>query len=126
VLDRLIAAGVNTEEPGARTSVADARPVADAGAGDGSGQPADGLEQTLRGRSVVVTGTIDGYTREQAEEAILLRGGKSPGSVSKRTYVVVVGSEPGSAKLSKAESVGVPIIGGELFEQLLRTGELPS
>jgi DNA ligase (NAD+) len=55
----------------------------------------------------------------------LARGGKSPGSVSARTFALVLGSDPGSAKLKKAEDLGVPIIEGDSFERLLETGELP-
>ena len=60
-------------------------------------------------KAVVVTGSLEGWSREEAEEAIKGRGGKSPGSVSKKTYAVVVGAEPGASKLTKAESLGVPI-----------------
>ena len=74
VVDRLRAAGVCTEEPGAAGAT---------GGGDGA---ADALPQTLDGKTVVVTGAVPGYTREGAEEAIMARGGKSPGSVSKKTY----------------------------------------
>ncbi len=83
------------------------------------------LPPTLQGRSVVVTGTIEGYTREEAEEAILARGGKSPGSVSARTWVVVLGTEPGAAKLKKAEELGIPIVDGSQFEEILQGGEIP-
>jgi DNA ligase (NAD+) len=83
------------------------------------------VAQTLAGKSVVVTGTLDGFTREEAEEAILARGGKSPGSVSKKTYAVVVGVEPGASKVTKAEKVGVPMIDGDGFAALLESGELP-
>jgi DNA ligase (NAD+) len=83
------------------------------------------LGLTLQGRSVVVTGTVEGYTREEAEEAILARGGKSPGSVSARTWAVVLGTEPGAAKLKKAEELGVPVVEGSGFEELLETGEIP-
>jgi len=109
VLDRLVAAGLHTEQPGGATP----------GVAEG------GPEQTLAGRSVVVTGTLDGYTREEAEAAIVARGGKSPGTVSKSTYAVVVGESPGTAKLTKAESLGIPIVAGEGFDQLLQSGELP-
>ena len=47
----------------------------------------------LDGRAVVVTGTLEGYSRDEAAAAIKARGGKSPGSVSKKTYAVVVGAE---------------------------------
>ncbi len=79
----------------------------------------------LAGKSVVVTGTLSGFTREEAEAAITSLGGKSPGSVSKRTLALVVGSDPGSAKLSKAETLGVAILDEAGFVELLRTGELP-
>ena len=77
------------------------------------------------GRSVVVTGTLDGLTREEAEAAIVARGGKSPGSVSKKTYAVVVGEAPGASKVAKAEQLDIPVIGGDEFGLLLDTGELP-
>ena len=84
------------------------------------------LEQTLAGKTVVVTGGVPGYTREGAEEAIMARGGKSPGSVSKKTFVLVVGESPGASKLGKAEQLGVPTIEAASFESLLQTGELPA
>ena len=83
------------------------------------------MPQVLEGKSIVVTGTLDGYTREEAELAITSRGGKSPGSVSKKTTAVVVGEGPGASKLTKAEELGVPILDLAAFEQLLETGELP-
>jgi DNA ligase (NAD+) len=83
------------------------------------------VPQNLEGISVVVTGSLDGYTRDEAEDAIKSRGGKSPGSVSKKTTAVVVGDSPGASKLTKAEDLGVPIIDEAAFEQLLETGELP-
>jgi len=83
------------------------------------------VPQVLAGKSVVVTGTLDGFSREAAEEAIVARGGKSPGSVSKKTTAVVVGREPGAAKLTKAEELGVPILDETGFVKLLETGEVP-
>ena len=82
-------------------------------------------EQTLTGMSVVVTGSLEGFSRDGAEEAIVARGGKSPGSVSKKTTAVVVGAEPGAAKLSKAADLGIPILDEAAFVKLLETGELP-
>jgi DNA ligase (NAD+) len=73
----------------------------------------------------VVTGTLEGYTREEAEEAIVARGGKSPGSVSARTWAVVLGAEPGSAKLRKAEELGIAVVEGARFAELLETGAIP-
>jgi DNA ligase (NAD+) len=84
------------------------------------------LAQVLAGKTVVVSGSLDGFTREQAEEAIKDRGGKSPGSVSAKTMALVVGAEPGASKVTKAEALGVPIIGEDAFRVLLDTGDLPT
>jgi DNA ligase (NAD+) len=84
------------------------------------------LPPVLAGKAVVVTGTLDGWSREEAEQAVKARGGKSPGSVSKKTYAVVVGREPGASKLSKAEELGVPILDEAGFARLLETGTLPN
>ena len=81
--------------------------------------------QLLVGKAVVVTGTLANYSREGAEQAIKSRGGKSPGSVSAKTFAVVVGAEPGASKLTKAEQLGVPVLDEAGFEILLATGELP-
>jgi DNA ligase (NAD+) len=83
------------------------------------------LPQVLAGSSVVVTGTLDGMSREAAEEAVKARGGKAPGSVSKKTTAVVVGREPGAAKVNKAEELGIPVLDEAAFASLLETGELP-
>ncbi|HEY8093436.1 MAG TPA: NAD-dependent DNA ligase LigA, partial [Acidimicrobiales bacterium] len=83
------------------------------------------LAQVLAGKAVVVTGSLEGFTREGAEMAIKDRGGKSPGSVSAKTFAVVVGREPGASKLTKAESLGVPVLDEAGFVHLLETGELP-
>jgi DNA ligase (NAD+) len=90
-----------------------------------TGPEASRKPQTLAGMSVVVTGTLDGYSREDAEAVIKAHGGKSPGSVSKKTTAVVVGEGAGAAKLTKAETLGVPILDEPAFEHLLSTGELP-
>ena len=84
------------------------------------------LSQHLAGKAVVVTGALDGYTRESAEAAIKDRGGKSPGSVSAKTFALVVGADPGASKLAKAHDLGVPILDLAGFEHLLATGELPA
>jgi DNA ligase (NAD+) len=81
--------------------------------------------QILAGKAVVVTGSLDGWSREEAEAAIKDRGGKSPGSVSKKTFAVVVGDEPGASKLKKAEEHGVPVLDEAGFAHVLATGELP-
>jgi DNA ligase (NAD+) len=72
---------------------------------------------------VVVTGSVQGYSREAAEEAIIARGGTSPGSVSKKTTYVVVGEAPGASKVTKATELGIPLVPGDAFDQLLATGE---
>ena len=90
-----------------------------------AGPAAPDVAQVLAGKSVVVTGTLEGWTREQAEEAIKERGGKSPGSVSKKTDAVVVGAEPGAAKLTKARDLGVPVLDEPAFAELLRSGAVP-
>lgn len=82
------------------------------------------LPQTLLGKAVVVTGTLAGFTREEAEAAVKSRGGKSPGSVSAKTLAVVVGEGPGAAKLTKAETLGIPVVDEAAFVKLLETGEL--
>ena len=74
---------------------------------------------------VVVTGTLQRYSREEAELAIKARGGKSPGSVSAKTFAVVVGESPGASKITKAQDLGLPILDDDGFDHLLETGELP-
>jgi DNA ligase (NAD+) len=89
-----------------------------------SGPTAPSTPQVLTGRSVVVTGTLTGWSREEAEAAITARGGKSPGGVSKKTDAVVVGAEPGAAKLTKAREAGIPVLDEAGFAHLLETGEI--
>ena len=79
--------------------------------------------QTLVGKTLVVTGTLNSFTREGATEAITSRGGKSASSVSKKTDYVVVGDSPGS-KAQKAEELGVPVIDEAAFITLLEKGSL--
>ena len=83
------------------------------------------LPQTLTGRTVVVTGSLDGFSRDEAAAAIKARGGKSPGSVSKKTYAVVIGNEPGASKLTRAEELQVPVLDEAGFQHLLQTGDFP-
>lgn len=78
-------------------------------------------EQTLAGLTVVVSGTMPGYTRESAKEAIVQRGGKASSSVSKKTDVVCAGDGAGS-KVAKAESLGIPVLPAESFADLLERG----
>jgi DNA ligase (NAD+) len=82
------------------------------------------LPQTLVGKAVVVTGTVPGFSREGAESAIKDRGGKSPGSVSAKTFCVVVGEAPGASKVTKAAELGIPVVSANGFQRLLDTGTL--
>ncbi len=75
----------------------------------------------LEGVTVVVTGTLGGFSRDQATEAIQSRGGKVSGSVSKKTGFVVVGDNPGS-KADKAADLKVPILDEEGLRVLLDAG----
>jgi DNA ligase (NAD+) len=81
----------------------------------------ESVSRTLDGLTVVVTGSLSGYSRDGAKEAILRRGGKASGSVSKKTDYVVVGESAGS-KADKAEQLGVPVLDEQAFERLLRGG----
>ena len=88
--------------------------------------PAEGPteEQTLTGRTFVLTGGLEGFTRDEAAAAVAARGGKITGSVSKKTSFVIVGENPGS-KLGKAEELGVPLLDEEAFARLLADGPPP-
>ena len=72
----------------------------------------------LAGKTVVVTGTIEGFSREEAEEAVRAAGGKAAGSVSKKTDYLVAGPGAGS-KLAKAQELGVPVLDADGFRALL-------
>jgi DNA ligase (NAD+) len=97
LIDRLRAAGLNFAGPVAATSTA---------------------AQTFAGLTFVLTGTLEGRTRDEAAAEIEARGGKVTGSVSKKTNYVVVGDSPGS-KLAKAEQLGVTVVDEAAFEDLL-------
>jgi DNA ligase (NAD+) len=72
----------------------------------------------LQGKTVVVTGTLQGFSRQEAEQVIREAGGKVSGSVSKKTHYVLAGADPGS-KLQKARELGVEVINEERFKQIL-------
>jgi DNA ligase (NAD+) len=101
LLDELVAAGVRTDTDAAKG------------------------EATLAGWTVVLTGGLEGFTRDEAKQAVEDRGGKVTSSVSKKTSLVVVGSDAGS-KAVKAEELGVPMADEEAFVALLETGALPA
>jgi DNA ligase (NAD+) len=98
LVDRLAAAGVRLADP----------------------EP-EGRDTTLAGLSVVITGTLQDFSREAATAAVVERGGKVTGSVSGKTSALIAG-EGGGSKLTKAESLGVPVIGEEAFKRLLAAG----
>ncbi len=77
---------------------------------------------TLEGLTIVATGALEGFTRDSVKEAILARGGKTAGSVSKKTDYVVAGENAG-AKLTKAETLGIPVLTEEQFVTLLQGGK---
>ena len=77
------------------------------------------VEGPLTGKTLVVTGTLEHFSRQEAEEAIRRAGGRASGSVSKKTDYVVAGAEAGS-KLEKAQKLGVAVIDEAEFRQLLK------
>lgn len=81
----------------------------------------ESIPRNLEGLSIVVTGSLETFSRDQAKEAILVRGGKAAGSVSKKTAYVVVGESPGS-KHDKAVELGVPVLDEDGFRRLLEGG----
>nr|WP_245374479.1 NAD-dependent DNA ligase LigA [Crossiella equi] len=81
----------------------------------------ESVPRTLEGLSIVVTGSLAGFSRDEAKEAILSRGGKAVGSVSKKTSFVVVGEAPGS-KYDKAVQLKVPVLDEDGFRVLLDSG----
>ena len=85
-------------------------------------KPANNLKQTLAGLTIVVTGSLDDFTRDGATEAIVLRGGKAASSVSSKTDYVVAGEAAGS-KLQKAEELGIPVLDEAGFKLLLEKGK---
>ncbi|WP_290051823.1 NAD-dependent DNA ligase LigA [Amycolatopsis solani] len=81
----------------------------------------ESIPRNLEGLSIVVTGSLDGFSRDEAKEVIMARGGKAAGSVSKKTAFVVVGDSPGS-KYDKAVQLKVPVLDESGFRVLLERG----
>ncbi len=102
VIEKLRAAGLNLEGP----EVVD-------------------VAQTLEGLTVVVSGGLTDFSRDEVQTAIKSRGGKSPGSVSKKTTALVLGENPGASKVTKAEELGIPVLNEAQFVELLETGIVP-
>lgn len=117
----VIAAGVREwfDDPANRELIAK---LGDAGVRLEEAPPEDAGSGPLEGCTFVVSGAIEGYTREEAQAAIEARGGKATGSVSSKTTALVVGDSPGASKTRKAEELGVPIVDAELFQRLLEEG----
>ncbi|MGO0059069.1 NAD-dependent DNA ligase LigA [Brevibacillus fluminis] len=103
LIERLKAAGVNTEYTGVRASEA-------------------AVDSVFQGKTVVITGTLVAMSRPEAEEKITLLGGKATGSVSKKTDMVIAGEKAGS-KLEKARDLGIPIIDEQTFLAMLPKDE---
>jgi DNA ligase (NAD+) len=101
IVEKWRAAGVQLETPGFDPSAAQSR--------------------LLAGVSVVITGTLPNYTRDEAAEAVRAAGGKVTSSVSKKTSFVVAGENAGT-KYEKAVELGVPILDEPAFETLLSSG----
>ncbi|MET3922697.1 NAD-dependent DNA ligase LigA [Arthrobacter sp. UYEF20] len=100
------------------------REIVDSWAADGvrmADERDESTPRTLEGLTIVVTGSLEGFSRDEAKEAILIRGGKAAGSVSKNTSYVVAGENAGT-KLDKAEQLGVPVLDEDGFRALLATG----
>lgn len=116
VLQRLREAGLALEE-NLGAAVAQAAQETGVDADLAAGQPLDGL-------TFVLTGTLVNRTRDEAGAALKLLGAKVSGSVSKKTSYLVAGPKAGS-KLTKAESLGVPVLDEGALERILATGEVP-
>lgn len=86
------------------------------------GEEPSASSDLLAGVTLVVSGTLERFSRDEAREAIEERGGKATGSVSNKTTALVVGDSPGGAKVGKAEALGVPIIDEATFERMLEDG----
>jgi len=115
VLEDLVSAGIVAEPPARRVAPGSGPGVVSGASGAAAGP--------LAGKTLVVTGTLSGYDRPAAEEAIRAAGGHAAGSVSKNTSYVVAGENAGS-KLAKAAELGVPVVDEDGFRRLL-AGEQP-
>ena len=119
VIGRLRAAGVTMEEPGAGTQVAGPK------VGTVPRPAAPARRRPWRAETSWSRAPYLASPGRTPKRRSWLRGGKSPGSVSKKTYALVVGDAPGASKLKKAEELGIPIVPGDGFEALLESGSLP-
>jgi DNA ligase (NAD+) len=106
LLEALVAAGVEAERPAVRAA----------------GPAGTGAEGPFSGKTIVVTGSLEGFSRQEAEDAVRAAGGHAAGSVSKKTDYVVAGPGAGS-KLAKAEALGITILDEAGFRALLAAEE---
>ena len=83
-----------------------------------AGPPSEGPEPVFAGQTIVITGTLEGMTRDEAKQAIEDRGGRVTSSVSKKTSFILVGTDPGS-KIEKASKLAIPILDESAFRQML-------
>lgn len=98
IVERLRAAGLRMEEEGGTE---------------------ERLSDRLEGRTIVVSGVFQNFSRDGIKRAIELHGGKVAGSISKKTHLVVAGAEMGPAKRAKAEALGVPVIDEDEFQRMI-------
>jgi DNA ligase (NAD+) len=117
VIARLLAAGVAPRAPARRRNAPAASGAA--GAPDPGHASGKGTDGALVGVTIVVTGTLPGLARDEAEALIRRHGGTASGSVSKRTGYVLAGDSPGS-KIAKARELGIPVIDVEHFFRMIR------
>jgi DNA ligase (NAD+) len=87
--------------------------------------PKVNLGTTLEGHTILVTGKLANYQRDEVKEVIKAHGGKAASSVSSNTTVLVAGEKAAAPKVKKAQELGIPVIDGEQFDHFLLTGELP-
>lgn len=80
------------------------------------GKETDGM---LKGKTVVVTGVVEGYTRSEADELVTKNGGTAASSVTKNTDILVIGDKPGGSKLKKAEALGTKTMTADEFKKML-------
>ena len=103
------------------------RRMAAAGVRMSDPEPEAGTPSTLLdGLVFVVTGTLPDHSRDEAKEVLEALGAKVTGSVSKNTTALIAGDAPGASKVTKAESLGVPIVDGDGFAELLEQGYRPT
>jgi DNA ligase (NAD+) len=87
--------------------------------------PKVSLGTTLDGHTILVTGKLAKYQRDEVKDVIKAHGGKAASGVSSNTTILVAGEKAAAPKVKKAQELGIPVIDGDQFDHLLLTGELP-